>query len=129
MLNHPKVWKKQTSISLTHWTLARCAMIFWVMHYLRGKKSSTLWGMGIKKRSFRCRFQKYKLTLVTKCTYKVISEKRFSLTQYIGAPCTVHAVSLTDRRTIRAALAAFKENIYQKRVCSRIVLPYHYKNT
>jgi hypothetical protein len=28
---------------------------------------------------------------------------------------------------ILAALAAFKENIYQKHVCPRIFLPHHYK--
>jgi hypothetical protein len=33
-----------------------------------------------------------------------------------------------NRRTIRAALAAFKGNIYQKQMCSQIVLPHHYKN-
>jgi hypothetical protein len=33
-----------------------------------------------------------------------------------------------NRRTIRAALAAFKGNIYQKHIRSRIVLPHHYKN-
>jgi hypothetical protein len=30
-----------------------------------------------------------------------------------------------DRRTIRTALAAFKGNIYQKHICSRIGLPHH----
>jgi hypothetical protein len=29
------------------------------------------------------------------------------------------------RRTIRMGLAAFKGNIYQKHICSRIVLPHH----
>jgi hypothetical protein len=32
-----------------------------------------------------------------------------------------------DRRTIRTSLAAFKGNINQKHICSRIVLPHHYK--
>jgi hypothetical protein len=32
-----------------------------------------------------------------------------------------------DRWTIRTALAAFKGNIYQKHICSRIVLPHHQK--
>jgi hypothetical protein len=36
---------------------------------------------------------------------------------------------MPDRRTIRAALAAFKGNVYQKHLGSRIVLPHHYKNT
>jgi hypothetical protein len=30
-----------------------------------------------------------------------------------------------DRRMIRTALAACKRNIYQKHICSRIVLPHH----
>jgi hypothetical protein len=33
-----------------------------------------------------------------------------------------------DRQMMTAALAAFKGNIYQKRVCTRIVLPHIYKN-
>jgi hypothetical protein len=32
------------------------------------------------------------------------------------------------RSTIRAALAAFKGNIYKKCVCTRIALPHHNKN-
>jgi hypothetical protein len=53
----------------------------------------------------------------------------------------MHAVSMTpharcmqghwhrrhDRRTIRTALASFKGNIYQKHICSRIVLPHSKK--
>jgi hypothetical protein len=35
---------------------------------------------------------------------------------------------MRNRLTNRVALAAFKENIYQKHICSRIVLPCHYKN-
>jgi hypothetical protein len=30
-----------------------------------------------------------------------------------------------DRRTIRTALASFKGNVYQKHICSWIVLPHH----
>jgi hypothetical protein len=51
--------------------------------------------------------------------------------------CTMPAVSLTPQakydtnvqstNEIRAALAAFKGDIYQKHVCSRIVQPHHYK--
>jgi hypothetical protein len=44
----------------------------------------------------------------------------------IDTTCTVNAVSLTPHAgTIRTALAAFKGNIYQKHICSRIVQPNH----
>jgi hypothetical protein len=38
--------------------------------------------------------------------------------------------ALNNQQTIRAALAAFKENtgIYQKHICSRVGLPQHYEN-
>jgi hypothetical protein len=38
----------------------------------------------------------------------------------------MHARS--THNTIRTALAAFKGNIFQKHICSRIVLPHHYHN-
>jgi hypothetical protein len=49
--------------------------------------------MGIKRRRILPRFQKYKLTFVTKCTFKKLVRKNY-FQHYMGAPC-VHYIRIS----------------------------------
>jgi hypothetical protein len=64
----PKISKKKLFDPVTASSLV---MTFWVMHYIRVQNFLfTIWtyGYDIKRRRILRRFQKYKHTLVTKCT-------------------------------------------------------------
>jgi hypothetical protein len=73
-------------------------MTFWVMHYTyKGPKIffHNIDFMGIKRCGILRRFQKYKLTLVTKCTKKSYSRKKnFFTTQ--GAPCVLTKIFILE---------------------------------
>jgi hypothetical protein len=69
-------------------TASSLVKTFWVMNYIDCRGSKIVFHnmdfMAIKRRRILCRFQKYKHTLVTKCTKKRFQDKDFCL--YTGGP-------------------------------------------
>jgi uncharacterized protein YktA (UPF0223 family) len=59
-------------------TASSLVTTFWVMHYIKVQNffNQNVDFMGIKRRRLLRSFQKYKLTLVTKCTYKKLFKKK-----------------------------------------------------
>jgi hypothetical protein len=68
-------------------TASSLVKTFWVMHYIEVQNFvfHNIDFMGIKRCRILRRFQKYKLTLVTKCTQKKIFQDK-DFPQYTGGP-------------------------------------------
>jgi hypothetical protein len=85
-------------------TSSYLVMTFWVMHYIRLQHFFfyNMNFMGIQRRRILHRFQKYKRTLVTKCTLKKLFKKKEFL-YYTGGPLR------TDENlyTVKSFLGAF----------------------